>query len=311
MSTINLSTVDLNLLVALDALLRERSVTRAAKEVGIGQPAMSHALGRLRELLGDPLLIRRGRAMVPTPRAEALALPVEEALAAVRAVLRVEPAFDPATSERSFVLACPDLVAPMLPVVLRAVRREAPGVNLAVIRPEAGMAHAFEHQGADLALGAERNPGPGITHRRLGRARWATLARPSHPYAEKATLERWLAAGHVQVSTGGRGESFVDAVLRSRGLRRRVALTVPAFLLVPQAVAAGEDLYTGPEPFLRPLAESLGLMVLEPPVPLPAAPVVMAWPTRLDADAGVIWLRGLVGAATSALLARGATTRSG
>lgn len=302
MHEINLASIDLNLLVALDALLRERSVTRAARRVGLGQPAMSHALGRLRELLGDPILVRSGRAMVATPRAEALQQPLTDALLAVRRVLRTEPDFDPATTRRRFVLACPDLVGPVLPALLAAVRGAAPGVDLAVVRPEAGMVAALERQGADVALGADRELAAGVDSERLGEAAWATLCRPDHPFATDRSLGSWAGHGHIQIATGGGGESLVDRLLRAQGHERAVVLTLPTFLLAPRAVAETDLLYTGPEPFLRPLAEELGLLVLPPPLALPPAPVMMAWPSRLTADKGARWFRDRVAGVVAARL---------
>jgi DNA-binding transcriptional LysR family regulator len=254
---------------------------------------MSHALGRLRDLLGDPILVRSGRGMVPTPRAEALQAPLASALRAVQAVLRAEPAFEPANTTRRFVLACPDLVAPVLPALLAAIRGAAPGVDLAVVRPEEGAHATFERHNADAALGPERDPGAGVEVAFLGAAPWATLCRPDHPVARQRDLPTWIAHGHVQIGTGG-GEGLVDALLRQRDLARRVALTLPSFLLAPRAVAVTDLLYTGPEPFLHPLATELGLVVVPPPLPLPPAPVVLAWPARLTADPGGVWFRARI-----------------
>ncbi|MEY3012859.1 MAG: hypothetical protein RIT45_1594 [Pseudomonadota bacterium] len=245
---------------------------------------------------------RRGRGMVATPRAESLQQPLEDALRAVRAVLRAEPSFDPATTQRRFVLACPDLVAPVLPALLAAVRGEAPGIDLAVVRPEGGMLVALERQGADVVLGADRELGTGVVAERLGSAAWATLCRADHALTRCPDLPTWTRHGHIQIATGGAGESLVDVLLRQQGHSRRVVLTLPTFLLAPRAVAETDLLYTGPEPFLRPLAASLGLAVLPPPLPLPPAPVMMAWPARLDADAGVRWFRERVAAVVRAQL---------
>lgn len=308
MHEINLAAVDLNLLVALDALLRERSVTRAARRVGLGQPAMSHALGRLRELLGDPILVRTGRGMVATPRAEALKQPVEEAFRALRAVLRSEPPFDPRHSTRRFALACPDLIAPVLPALLATLREAAPGVDLVVIRPEGGMLAAVERQGADVVLGTEQEPGGGIHCSLLGHATWATLCRPDHPFVRQPDLGTWLARGHVQISTGGGGESVVDQLLRQKGHSRRIALSLPSFLLAPPVVAQSDLLYTGPAAFLRSPAEELGLVLCTPPLALPAAPVVMGWPARLDAEAGLCWFRERVSEGVRAVLERSGST---
>ncbi|MEZ4251049.1 MAG: LysR family transcriptional regulator [Polyangiales bacterium] len=179
----HLASLDLNLLVALDALLQEGSVTRAARRLGLSQPATSHALARLRELFGDPLLVRVGRGLAPTPRAEALRAPLERVLADVRRLLRERPAFDPATSRRRFVLLCPDLLAPLLPELLTVLEHDAPGVDLAVEQPRGDIHGPLEEGRATWRSG-----------RRVGVAR-ACSAAGSAPCAGASSVDVTIPRG--------------------------------------------------------------------------------------------------------------------
>lgn len=302
MNDINLSTLDLNLLVALDALLRERSVTRAARRCGIGQSAMSHGLGRLRALLGDALLVRDGRQMVPTPRGAALQEPLAALLADVRRLLAHGDDFDPATSTRRFRLVCPDLVAAALPALIEVVGREAPGVDLAVRAPVGAMADALRAGGDDLGLGPPPRDGAGLMQRVAGAVGWTVLMRAGHPAADDWGLDAWLRWPHVVVGTGDGAPGLVDDALAAVGHRRRIGLVVPGFLTAPLVVARTDALFTAPAPFVDALAAPLGLARRPPPIALPRVPVVIAWPERLHGDAGHRWLRERVAAAVASVI---------
>lgn len=291
MNDVDLSAIDLNLLVTLDALLREGSVTRAARRCGVGQSAMSHALGRLRALLGDPLLVRDGRRMVPTPRAAALAGPLAAVLADVRRLLADEGGFDPATSTRRFGLVCSDLVAAVLPALIARLAATAPGVDLAVRAPDGPVAVALRAGGDDLGLGPPPRDAAGLMQRRVGQVPWAVLMRAGHPAGAAWGLEAWLGWPHVVIGTGGVGPGVVGEALIAAGHTRRVGLVAPSFLAAPLVVAATDLLFTAPIPLVAGLARTLGLEVRPPPIALPAVPVVMAWPEALHADAGHRWLR--------------------
>lgn len=291
MNQIDLSAVDLNLLVALDALLRERNVTRAARRCGVGQSAMSHSLRRLRELLDDPVLVREGRGMTPTPRAAALAGPLAAVLADVRRLITHETAFEPARSTRRFRLVCHDLVGAALPPLLGVLGREAPGVDLAVRPPMGSVADAVRGGGDDLGLGPPPRDGAGLMQRTVGRVEWAVSMRAGHPAADDWGLEAWLRWPHVVVGTGSGGGGFVDDALRARGLSRRVGLVAPGFLVAPLVVARTDFFFAAPGPLLDALAGALGLWQRPPPIALAPVPVVMTWPERLHADAGHRWLR--------------------
>lgn len=293
--TPRLAGVDLNLLVALDALLAEGSVTRAARRVGLTQPSMSHALARLRDLFGDPLLARSGRAMVLTPRAEALREPLRASLGELARLLSDEGPFDPRTSRRSFVLVCPDLLAAFIPDLLRAMSAQAPTVSLEVRGPGALVASDLASGSSDVSLGPTRDAAPGLTVRPLGEVRWVVLVRRGHPLAgKKLTAKRWAAHPHVQVRTGAGGPSVVEQALGALGVTRRIGLWVPTFLLAPEVVSRTDYLFTAPRELVAPLVTRLKLTMLEPPVRIAPVPVAAFWHGRVEADPGHRWFRELV-----------------
>lgn len=285
-----LRALDLNLLLALDALLEARGVSQAARRLGLSQPATSHALARLREALGDPLLVRDGAGMAPTPRALALQGPLRAALVDLGRLLAEAGGFDPAVSRRRFTLACPDILAPLVPELLAALA-EAPGVDLE-LGPEGAE--------ADLTLGSLLVADPRLRGRVLGRARWAVAMRPGHPALERPwSVEAWLAWPHVVVRTPAPGPGLVEQSLTEAGHSRRVGLYAPSFLLAAAVVARTDLLFTAPEAVLRRLEPPLA--VRPPPLSLPDVPVAATWPERLDGDPGHRWFRervvGVVGAA--------------
>ncbi len=281
--------VDLNLLLALDLLLEERSVTRAAKRLGRSQPATSHALARLRELLGDPLLVRQGRELVPTPRALALQGPLHHILGELGRVLEDSSSFDPATSTRRFVLACPDMLAPTVPLLLGAMA-EAPGVRLELV-PRRGLGALSE---ADVLVDGMPSDAPGVLAAKLGVLRPAVLMRKDHPALSDWGMESWLAAPHVLVRTGNGSPSLVDQVLKKQGRTRTVGLVLPELLLVPHVVSQSELMFTGPSAVFRPLLGPLGLVLMPPPIALPAVQAAALWQERLKQDAGHKWFRDKV-----------------
>lgn len=300
MHGIDVSSTDLNLLLALDALLAEQHVTRAARRIGLTQSSMSHALGRLRELFGDPLLVRAGRGMVLTPRAEALRDPLSRVLADVARLVRHEGSFDAASSTRSFVLLCPDLLAPALPELLAAMSAEAPHVRLEV-RP---LDASADLAAADLALSRPRTDGPGLAMRRLGQLTWAVLARRDHPARRRFDREAWVRYPHVQVATGSGTPSVVDVAIARARLERRVGVTVPSFLMAPEVVARTDFFFTAPRELLRLLAKRLDLVLLDPPIAIDPVAVAVLWHERVEADPAHVWFRGVVARVVRATLAR-------
>lgn len=280
-----LRSVDLNLLVVLDALLAEAHVTRAARRLGLSQPAASNALDRLRHLFGDPLLERGRGGMRLTPAAQALRPRLREALAAVRAVLDA-PAFDPATARRTVHLLMADAPAAALATVLYArLARTAPGVTLALL-PWRGAADAVDRlvRGeADLVASVLPPLDAPLRRVPLLEERYRVAMRRDHPAAEGFDLDRWLAHPHVVVSGRGLTATPLDAVLATRGLSRRVGLVVPSFLMVPPLLL-GSDLIAMLPGRCVPRDPALALVTHPPPLPVDGFRLDLAWHDRRDAD---------------------------
>jgi DNA-binding transcriptional LysR family regulator len=294
--------VDLNLLVALDALLQTGSVSGAAARVGLSTPAMSHALARLRKQLEDPVLVRAGQGMVPTPRAEALREPVRELVTSVHAVLGPAPGFHPATADRELRVRASDYVLSTLgPALDQRLATAAPGLRLR-FSPNASEDPEHVREGVvDLAIGVYRELPPECRIQKLFEERLVCVVRREHPTIRgRLTLEQFAETPHVQVAPRGRPGGYVDQVLAREGLHRRVVRAVPFFLSGLQLAAGSDYLLTVPERLARAWAETFDLRVLEPPVPFAPYAVVQLWHPRHEADAGHGWLRQQVAEAARA-----------
>lgn len=306
MHDVHLRNLDLNLLLALDALLAERHVTRAARRIGLSQSAMSHALGRLRAQLDDPLLVRSKRGMQPTERALGLALPLRAALAQLEQLFTAPVPFEPATARRAFVLCVSDYEAlTLVRPVLRRLTREAPGIDLRLRgAPSPSAVTELLAQGdLDLVLKplAKEEAADGVYHQRLVRSQFVVLARRDNPYVGKRlTLKRYVAAPHVLVSPGGTARGMVDDLLAPRGLSRRVQVTVPSFLVAPHLVAESDALLTLPESVARELGPLLGLTLHALPLTHEGFSVDQIWHARTHSDPAHRYLRKLVYEATGA-----------
>ena len=295
--------LDLNLLLALHVILDERSVTRAAVRLGRTQSATSRMLGRLREALGDPLLVRTGRGMRPTPQAAAVQAVLARALAGLAEVQALGGAFAPETAQRRFVLAGPDALAPVCTRVLAQLRETAPGCTLRLVGPPRSPAEALLSGDVDLVLGPAVAPGAALQRRGLGTVRWTTVLRSDHPLLEGPwTLVRWCAWPHVQVQLGTAGTSLVDRVLAEAGGQRRVLVGVPGTLAALHLVSESDLVATVPEALARDAAARMGLVLRPPPLALPPTPTVAWWAPRMHADPAHRWLRGVVAAAAAAVL---------
>ncbi|WP_437297833.1 LysR family transcriptional regulator [Sorangium sp. So ce426] len=290
------SRLDLNLLVALDALLAERNVTRAAKRLNLSQPALSAQLQRLRELLGDPLLVPAQRGMTPTRRALELQAPLHEALEGVRAVVAAGAGFDPATSELTVAIAASDYVqyALLMPLAFQ-LRREAPGVRLAWRALDvAQLAGQVERGEVDLAVLTPELAPEHLRSRKVLDERFVVIVRRNHPLVSRTiSLDQLCALDHVVVSPRGGGfTGATDAALAALGRERRVVMSVPSFLMVPELVARSDMAALVPERLARDRADRLEL--LPPPVPVPGFAIVMAWHHRTAMHPALTWLRDRV-----------------
>jgi LysR family transcriptional regulator, mexEF-oprN operon transcriptional activator len=292
---VNLRRLDLNLLVAFDALLAEGSVTRAAERLGVGQPSMSHALGRLRELFKDELFVRAPDGVRPTPRALALADPIRVALSAIQELLLQERGFDPAEAERTFILGMPDSIeVALLPRLMAHLAAEAPKVRVrirAIDRFE-----VLEQLDRDrLHLGVSGLLTEGAVHhkrRRLYATEYLCLYDPERlPLAPPLALEDYVAVPHVLGSPRGDAHGVVDDALAPLGLRRTIAVTTPHFAAVPFVLKGARLLSTVPQPAARIFAERFGLAASPVPLILPDVDVTMLWHASYDHDPAHRWLR--------------------
>jgi DNA-binding transcriptional LysR family regulator len=296
----NLAAVDLNLLVVFDAVMAERSVTRAAERVRLTQPAVSHALSRLRALFRDPLFVRTPAGMEPTPLASSLGPRVAAVLREVGAILAPGQAFDPGTSDRTFSVGMSDYAAAVfLPAVARHVERTAPGVTLVARHTShASGIEMLDVGEAELVVGNFPDPPQRLGSELLYQEGFLCALRAGHPaLAGVFDLDAYLRCSHLNVSLRGEPTGYVDRVLARSRRRRRVALTAGHFLVAPDLAAATDLVATEPARVLRPAAARLGLELREAPFRLPPFEVVQMWPRRLTTDAGHIWLRSQVKAA--------------
>ena len=311
-----LARLDLNLLVAFEALAREQNVTRAAERLGVTQSAMSHALRRLRELLDDPVLVRGSGGMVLTARAEALVVPLRAGLVSIDRALAGPPAFDPLTARRTFRISSPDLFDVLaIPLLLERLRSAAPGVDVVVAAlDERRRAASLETGEVDLIVspqvdetrnGAGELDGGGLVRRVLVRDGFSCYLRADHPAlsAKRArgtgkkasppalSVEAYAAMSHALVSPRGEGPGFVDALLAKQGLSRRVALRVPHFFSALAIVEKSDLVLTAPSALVRLLAPSSAVVALAPPLRLPRHALHMVWHERFSNDPGHGWLR--------------------
>lgn len=297
---INLARIDLNLLVALDALLTERSVTRAAARVGLGQSAMSHNLARLRTLLGDELLTRAPDGMRPTPRALALVDPVRVALAQIETLMSRDEVFDPRTAERLFRIGLPDSVEVLLgPALLAHLCVAAPGVRLRLHSTD--RMELFDELDADrldLAVGLKRTYPEGRAHhkrRLLTTDSYLCMFNAGRVgVAPPISLEDYVRLPHVLTSLRPGERGVVDEALEKIGLKRTVALTTPRFVAVPFLVAGAAVVTTMHAKLARFFAAKLGLSLSPVPVELPEVSVSLLWHASYDQDSAHLWLRRAV-----------------
>lgn len=285
--------VDLSLLVHLDALLQEVSVTRAAQRVGLSTPAMSHSLARMRDKLGDELLVRAGRGMVLTPRAEAMKPRVHAAVADARRALEPERPFSPRELDRSFVVLATDYVLTVLGVAVdRILRDEAPRVAMRFVPNAADDPALLRDGGADLSIGIYGDLPQEMRKRQLLSDRFVVVVRDAHPVVGKRlSLEQFTRLPHVQIAPRGKPGGYVDDVLADKGLSRHVARAIPYFLPALYVTSQTDYLLTVSARVAEQMAPSLGLRVLEPPVALRPYALSLVWHPRFDGDPGHKFLR--------------------
>lgn len=296
---VNLARIDLNLLVAFDALLTERSVTRAAARVGLGQSAMSHNLARLRALFDDELLTRGPDGMRATPRALALVDPVRVALAQIESLVSRDQTFDPGTAERLFRVGLPDSIEVLLgPALLALLCKEAPGVRVRLYSTDRlQLLDELDADRLDLGIGIGTFPAGRTHHKRRLLATDTYLCMFS---AERVglqppiTLADYVRLPHVLTSLRQGERGVVDEALGKLGLERTVVLTTPRFVAVPFLVAGAPVITTMHAKLARFFAAALGLSLSPAPLELPEVSISLLWHASYDHDPAHLWLRRMV-----------------
>ena len=295
MNQIDLRRFDLNLLVVLDVLMAERGVSRAAAQLGRTQSAVSHSLARLREQLGDPLLLKGGRRMEPTDFALKLMEQMRPLLQGLQRVLAPRRRFDPATSRRVFRLSAPDFAQAMFIDLLAAARRRAPGVSIEWTGARETMLLELAEGQLDLAIAPAGLRLPqGVAAESIGALQWRCFGRRGHPAFRRWGRRAWTAWPHVVVRVGDQLESPVNIAAGAAGLGRTIAGWLPNFSAVAPVLAASDLLATLPAPAM---AGTLGPHRLESRrVPFTIAPLphVLLWSSVRAQDPEVAWLRRLL-----------------
>ena len=300
----NWGAFDLNLLIVFDAVMQERSVTRAGSRIGLSQPAMSHALNRLRHMLKDDLFVRTPEGMVPTPRAETLAQPLRNALSEMQ--LALEPAaFDPGASDRRFALAVSNYAAVVLsPPLVAAVSSAAPAVRLD-LRPSgtgsSDIVERLDRGDLDLMLGSMDSPGERFVTAPLLEDPFVMVMRRGHPASRrKLSPAAFAALPHLEISSSREDTGFIDRWLAERGLDRRIALRAP-YLSAAAILVQSDMVATLSRRIAQEFVRNHPLQIREPPYDSPRVRTVMLWHRRLDRHPAHRWLRDVILSVTKSL----------
>lgn len=296
MPVADLRRLDLNLLVVFQHLLELRSLSAVARRLDLTQPAVSNALRRLRDTLGDDLFVRTGQGMLPTPFAERLAGPVGEALGLLTRMLEADEVFDPSASTRRFRIAMSDVgEIHFMPRLMEICAQRAPGVRIDSVRsggPE--LQRELEAGRIDLAVGAFDDLGGDVVQRMLFRQGYVTLFRQGHPQAHEGMgLKAFRAQKHLAVSRAA-PYGQVNQALEAAGIALQSHFSVPHFSAVPYIVSTTDLLATVPAKLAASAAPRFGLGMLAPPLRVPPLQTNLYWQRRFQRDGGSQWLRGLI-----------------
>lgn len=296
----NIRDIDLNLLVFFDALMRERSVSRAAQQLGLSQPALSNALGRLREQLDDPLFIRSSHGMNPTEKALDLYEPVQQAIEQLREALSPSKPFDPSKSEQSFTIACMDAIEyPLLSAVAQRLQERAPNISLKLVIPPVNSYEMLERGLLDLQIPVfEETKGDSLHVRTLMKDDLVCICRDDHPLIKQygeLTLEAYLAYPHLRVTRTGVGASPSDVELQKLGKQRAVQIESRQSAFMPVYMVLDSDLIaTIPRGTAQSVLKYLPIKIFEPPFQLPRFGIEMGWGAIMQHNKGHQWLRNLI-----------------
>lgn len=296
--------LDLNLLTTLDALLAEGSVMGAAERLHLSSPAVSRALGRLRKLTGDEILVRTGHAMSPTPYAISIQEDVHRLVQQAGRMLAPSRDLDLARLDRTFTIQCHDALATSLaPALIGRIQEQAPDVRLRVLAENAVDTDDLRHGRVDLDIGGSRPDLPDFRSETLGHDTLVVAMRPGHPCAEDLDLRSYAAEQHVLISRRGRLSGPIDDLLAAEGLRRRVVATVATVTMAFHTASRSDVLVTTTAIISRSLVETFGLVTRAFPVEFPAAPITSTWHQRYDSDTAHTWLRDQVRSALAEVVA--------
>ncbi|WP_133646956.1 LysR family transcriptional regulator [Paraburkholderia flava] len=292
--------LDLNLIPYLVAMEETRNVSRAAERLGVSQPRVSTALGRLREYFNDPLFVRTSRGMEPTPRALALIPAARDALVRIEKGMLDAQAFDPATSTHTFSIALSDVgEIVFLPRLLQLFAQRAPNANLrSVSLPHAHVERGLESGDIDLAVGYFPDlGGNNFFQQRLFTHRFICLMRSDHPFAgAPLTLAQFVASGHAVVRSEGRSQEVLEKFLEKKRIHRRAVLETPHFMSLPFILARTDLLATVPHAIgFAYVSEHASITLVEPPLDLPRFDLRQHWHRKYHNDPRTGWLRGVVG----------------
>lgn len=289
-----LNEIDLNLLVVFDTVYTEGGLTRAAEVLGVTQPAISNALARLRESLGDPLFVRSGRTMVPTPAAQNIIGPVRQALTLLEKAVQHPSDFDPQRGEKLYRLSVGEIAeSALLPNLVESVRARAPNLRLQMLEmPRRHIARELAAGRIDFAIELPFVATPQLNHLKLFEDRYVCALRPGHPASQgKLTLERYLSLDHALVSSRPEGTNFVDIELNKMGKRRRIVLRSqhyhPAIALAAESDLAVSIPYS--------LARQHDVAVAEIPFPVPPLIYHLFWHRSAEDDPASQWMRQILG----------------
>jgi DNA-binding transcriptional LysR family regulator len=292
LNQIDLRRIDLNLLMLFEVVWQERHVGRAAARLHLSPSAVSHGLTRLRRLLNDMLFIRHPRGLNPTDRAVALAAPIGDILDRTRAVIAAAEPFDPARSNRQFVIAAVDGIGSViLPAVMASVRKAAPGITVRIraLFP-LDVVEVLDRREADLAVTPLLKVPPRLEAKALYDEDFVIAAHARHPFLARPTLKNYCAASHLIVGAGSDAKGFIDDALASRGLSRQVALTVPSFMWALSVLAETDLVGAVPRRLVERHGIRTGLAAVEPPLPLRKDPVGIVTVKAATSDPALQWL---------------------
>lgn len=290
----DIRSVDLNLLVVFDAMLQHRNVTRAGEALGLSQPAMSAAVARLRALFNDPLFVRAGALMNPTPRAESLGAVIRPVVLTIQSEILQPSAFEPASSQRAYTLLTPDIAEMnFLPRLLAHLAEHAPQVNLKTLAmPRHAAASALESGAAELAIGYFPDlQKAGFYQQRLIRSSHVCLLRQGHPLGRgKLTLAQFLKASHAVVKPDGR-EHVIEQFLQAKGIQRRVVVELSHFMSLLPIVETSDLIATVPRDLAEFFVQHGEVRYVDTPMKSPVIDVHLFWHQRLHKDPAHTWLR--------------------